>query len=185
MKMRIRIAVLQMTAALWLLPALLGCKPKPKTELAANEVIEQTYKVEPNASLRIANPRGSITIHGEDTSEMRIRAVKSASSAAQLKEITLDVTAEPGDVLIKTAFPRKKNMPFFAGKAAVDYTLSVPRSTRIARVDADDGNVSIEGIQNSNVWANIVNGQLNIQNYCGDLNGPAATDTTDQTHSPP
>src|SRR6266436_9395387 len=130
MKMRIRIAVVQITAALWLLLSLLGCKPK--TELAANEVIEQTYKIEPNASLRIANPRGSITIRGEDTSEVRIRAVKSASNAAQLKEITLDVTAEPGDVLIKTAFPRKKNMPFFAGTAAVDYTLSVPRSTRIA-----------------------------------------------------
>jgi DUF4097 and DUF4098 domain-containing protein YvlB len=60
-------------------------------------------------------------------------------------------------------------MPFFAGSAAVDYTLSVPRSTRIARVDVDDGNVSIEGIRNSNVWANVVNGQLNIRNCCGDL----------------
>ena len=182
MKIRNRIAVLQMTAALWLIPALLGCKPKPKTELAAKEVIEQTYKVEPNASLRIANPRGSITIRGEDTSEVRIRAVKSASNAAQLKEITLDVTAEPGDVLIKTAFPRKKNMPFFAGTAAVDYTLSVPRSTRIARVDADDGNVSIEGIQNSNVWANIVNGQLNIRNCCGDLKGAVANGALDMIY---
>jgi DUF4097 and DUF4098 domain-containing protein YvlB len=179
MKMRIRIAVVPIAAALWLLVSLLGCKPKPKTELPTSEVIEQTYKVEPNASLRIANPRGSVTIRGEDTSEVRMRAVKSASSAAQLKEITLDVTAEPGDVLIKTAFPRKKNMPFFAGSAAVDYTLSVPRSTRIARVDADDGNVSIEGIQNSNVWANVVNGQLNIRNCCGDLKADVANGALD------
>jgi hypothetical protein len=182
MKMRIRIAVVQITAALWLLLSLLGCKPKPKTELPTSEVIEQTYKVEPNASLRIANPRGSITIRGEDTSEVRIRAVKSASSAGYLKEITLDVTAEPGDVLIKTAFPRKKNMRFFTGTAAVDYTLSVPRSTRIARVDADDGNVSIEGIQNSNVWANVVNGQLNIRNCCGDLKVAVANGALDMIY---
>src|SRR3989442_8319776 len=158
MKMRIRIAVLQITAALWLLLALLGCKPKPKTALAANEVIEQTYKVEPNASLRIANPRGSITIRGEDTSEMRIRAVKSASSAAQLKEITLDVTAEPGDVLINAAFPRKKNIPFFSDTPAADYTLSVPLGTRIARVDAEFGNFSNECIKISKVWANSCHG---------------------------
>src|SRR5437762_14264028 len=113
--MRNRIADLQMTAALWLLPALLGCKPKPKTELAAKEVIEQTYKVEPNASLRIANPRGSITIPGEDTSELRIRAVNAASNAAQLMEFTLDVTAQPGDVFIHTAFPRNKHMLIFDG----------------------------------------------------------------------
>ena len=62
-----------------------------------------------------------------------MHAVKSASSAAQLKNITVDVTAEPGDVLIKTAFLRQKNMPFYAGTTAVDYTLSVPRTARIAR----------------------------------------------------
>ena len=180
MKMRIRIAVVQITAALWLLLSLLGCKPK--TELPSSEVIEQTYKVEPNASLRIANPRGSISIRGADTSEVRIRAVKSASSAGHLKEITLDVTAEPGDVLIKTGFPRKKNMPFFAGAAAVDYTLSVPHSTRIARVDVDDGNVSIEGIQNSDVWANVVNGQLNIRNCCGDLKVAVANGALDMIY---
>jgi DUF4097 and DUF4098 domain-containing protein YvlB len=81
----------------------------------------------------------------------------------------VDVTAEPGDVLIKTAFPRQKKLPFFAGTSAVDYTLWVPHSVRIARVDVDDGNVSIEGIQNADVRANVVNGQLDVRNCCGDL----------------
>src|SRR5207247_6558922 len=148
---------------------LAGCNSKKESERPADEVIEQTYKVNADASLRITNPRGSVAIRGADVSEVRMHAVKSASSAAQLKNITVDVTAEPGDVLIKTAFLRQKNMPFYAGTTAVDYTLSVPHSARIARVDVDDGNVSIEGIQNADVRANVVNGQLEVRNCCGDL----------------
>ena len=52
MHMSIRIAVSLVTAVLGPLLFLLGCKPK--NELAANEVVEQTYKVDPNATLRIA-----------------------------------------------------------------------------------------------------------------------------------
>jgi hypothetical protein len=167
MHMTIRIAVSLVTAVLGLMLFLLGCKPK--NELAANEVIEETYKVDPNATLRIANGRGSVTIRGTDPSEVRMRAVKSASSAAQLKEISVNVTAEPGDILIKTGFLRQKNKSFFAGSGAVDYTLFVPRTARIARLDLDDGKVSIEGMQNTDVRANVVDGQLAIRNCCGNI----------------
>ncbi len=101
--------------------------------------------------LCIDNPRGSVTIRGTDRLDAQLRAVKSASSAAQLKDITVNVTAEPGDILIKTSFLRQKNQPFFAGGWSVDYTLLVPHSARIARLDVDDGNASIEGIQNADV----------------------------------
>ena len=167
MHMSIRIAVSPVTAVLGLLLFLLGCKPK--NELAANEVIEETYKVDPNVTLRIANGRGSVTIRGTDLSEVRMRAVKSASNPAQLKEISVNVTAEPGDILIKTAFLRQKKKAFFAGGGAVDYTLFVPRTARIARLDLDDGKVSIEGMQNADVRANVVDGRLAIQNCCGNI----------------
>jgi DUF4097 and DUF4098 domain-containing protein YvlB len=174
-----RIAVAFVTAALEGLLVLPGCKPEPKTERPASELIDQAYKVEPNATVRIASPRGSITIRGTDASEVRIHAVKSASSAAQLKEINVTVTAEPGDILIKTTLPRQKKMAFFAGTSVVDITLSVPRSARIARVDADDGNVSIEGIQSSDIRANVVNGHVEIRNCCGDLKVTVANGTID------
>ena len=166
---RIRIAAAAIATVLALAFFLAGCNSKKESERPADEVIEQTYKVNADASLRISNLRGAIAIRGADTSEVRMHAIKSASSAAQLKNITVDVTAEPGDVLIKTAFLRQKNMPFYAGTTAVDYTLSVPRTARIARLDLDDGNVSVEGIQNADVHANVVNGQLEIRNCCGNL----------------
>jgi Putative adhesin len=166
---RIQIAGAAIAIVLALALLLTGRSSKKESERPADEVIEQTYKVSADASLRITNPRGSVAIRGADTSEVRMHAVKSASSAAQLKNITVDVTAEPGDVLIKTAFLRQKNMPFYAGTTAVDYTLSVPRSARIPRLDLDDGKASVEGIQNADVRANVVNGQLEIRNCCGNL----------------
>jgi len=165
----IRIAVPAATTVLVSVFFLAGCNSKKESERPADEVIEQTYKVNADASLRITNPRGSVAIRGADVSEVRMHAVKSASSAAQLKNITVDVTAEPGDLLIKTAFLRQKNMPFYAGTTAVDYSLSVPRTARIARLDLDDGKASVEGIQSADVRANVVNGQLEIRDCCGNL----------------
>jgi hypothetical protein len=169
MHMKIRIAVPAVTTIPVVLLLLVGCNSKKESERPADEVVEQTYKVNADASLRITNPRGSIEIRGADTSEVRMRAVKSVSSASQLKDVTVDVTADPADILIKTGFLRQKKMPLFAGKSAVNYTLSVPRSARIARLDLDDGKASIEGIQNGDVRANVVNGQLKIRNCCSNL----------------
>ncbi len=180
--MRIQIAVTCVTTASLMVFLLSGCNSKKENEGPGTEVIEQTYKINPNASLRIDNPRGSVTIRGTDGSDVQLRAVKSASSAAQLKDITVNLTAEPGDILIKTAFLRQKNQPFFAGGWSVDYTLLVPRSARIARLDVDDGNVSIEGIQNADVRANVVNGRLEVRNCCGDLKVSVANGALDLTY---
>src|SRR5438128_11658155 len=111
MHTRIRIAAAAIATVVALALLLTGRRSKKESERPADEVIEQTYKVNPDASLRITNPRGSVAIRGGDTSEVRMHAVKSASSAGQLKNITGDVTAEPGDGLIKTAFLREKHMP--------------------------------------------------------------------------
>src|SRR5881392_4233843 len=112
MHMRIQIAVTSVTMAQVVIFFLFGCNSKTEDRRPGNEVIEQTYKVEPNASVRIANNRGSVSIHGTEASEVRMRAVKRAASVAQLNDITVNVTAEPGDVSLKTALLRQKKIPF-------------------------------------------------------------------------
>src|SRR5436190_21467693 len=102
MHMRIRIAVASVTTLLVMVFLLTGCNSKKENEGPGTEVIEQNYKINPNASRRIDNPRGSVTIRGTDGSDVHLRAVTSAARAAQLREITVHVTAQPGDILIKT-----------------------------------------------------------------------------------
>src|SRR5437763_11228615 len=179
MHMRTLIAVTSFTMAQVVIFLLPGCNSKTEDGRPGNEVIEKTYKVEPNASVRIANTRGSVSIRGAEASEVRMRAVKRAANVAQLNDITVNVTAEPGDVSLKTALLRQKKMPFFANTSAVDYTLSVPRNARIARLDVDDGNVSIDGIEDADVRANVVNGNLEIRNCCGDLKVAVANGALD------
>src|SRR5260370_40022834 len=81
----------------------------------------------------------------------------------------VDVGGERGEMLVKTGVVRQKRMPVFAGASAVNYTLSVPHNIRVPRVDVDDGKVSVEGIKNADVRANVVNGQLEIRNCCGNV----------------
>jgi DUF4097 and DUF4098 domain-containing protein YvlB len=46
----------------------------------------------------------------------------------------------------------------------------------------DDGNASIEGIQNADVSANVVNGRLEVRNCCGDLKVSVANGALDLTY---
>ena len=67
MRTMTQIAILSIVTGLVLF--MTGCTAK-KNEGPGKEVMEQTYKVEPNASVRITNPHGSVRIQGTDGSEV-------------------------------------------------------------------------------------------------------------------
>ncbi len=146
---------------------LCGCSARK--ENAALEVIYKKYPVDPDASIRINDPHGSISIRGTDSSEVQLRATKIAGSPDQLKNISVSVTAQQNDVLIKTNFVRPKAKPFLGGGDRVDYELSIPRSLKITRLDVDDGKVLIDSVQTSELRANVVDGQLELRNCSGDI----------------
>jgi len=131
--------------------------------------MERTYQVDPTARLKILNPRGSISIHGADTQELKLRATKKAPGAAQLQDINISVAAESGSVSISTSvLPPKKGSPS-NGADTVDYDLVVPRTINIVRLELEDGNVLIEGIEDEDVRADVVDGQVTIRKCCANL----------------
>jgi hypothetical protein len=154
-------------AALTLASLFCGCGARKET--AAIEVIDKKYPIDPDASIRINDPHGSISIRGTDSSEVQLHATKVASSADQLKNISVSVTAQQNGVSIKTNFVRSKAKPFLGGGDRVDYELSIPRSLKITRLDVDDGKVSIESVQTSELRANVVDGELELRNCSGDI----------------
>lgn len=144
-----------------------GCSKAP--ERASTEVVEQTYPIDQAARLKIRNLRGSISIHGADTQELKLRATKTTASAAQLQDITISVAAESGSVSISTnVLPQKKRSPS-GGAGTVDYDLVLPRSINIARLELEDGNVLIEGMEDEDVRANVVDGQVTIRKSCANI----------------
>jgi DUF4097 and DUF4098 domain-containing protein YvlB len=146
---------------------LAGCSKGP--EIPRTEVFEQTYEVEPTARLTIRNLRGSISIRGVDATEMRIKATKIAGSEEQLASINVSVEAEAGSVAVSTNVLPIKKKSLRGGTGVVDYILTIPRTVKIARLELEDGNVVIEGMEGEDVRANVVDGQLTLRDCCGNV----------------
>jgi DUF4097 and DUF4098 domain-containing protein YvlB len=153
-----------LAVTLWILA---NCSKGP--EIPRTEVFEQAYQVESTARLTIRNLRGSISIRGVDATEMRIKATKIAGSEEQLASINVAVEAEAGSVAVSTnVLPiRKKSLR--GGAGVVDYVLTVPRAVKIARLELEDGNVVIEGMEGEDVRANVVDGQLTVRDCCSNV----------------
>ncbi len=153
-------------AALGLL-ILAGCGSRD--ERVSEELPKQIHKIEPGAGLRIRNPIGAISIHGSDRTDLEMQATKKGRSTAQLDETIVNVASQKDSFTITTNSVREKNKALSMATGSVYYNLLVPRTQKIARVDVDDGNVTIEGMHGEYSRANVVDGKLAVQNCCGNI----------------
>jgi putative adhesin len=142
-----------------------GCSSK--VEHATNEVFEQTYKISSDAGVSIRNTDGSIVIHGTETSDLHLRAIKNANSNEEIKNIGISAIAQANSVSITTKFLRQKNQALSRGSRKVDYTVTVPPTVKLTRIDLEDGKVLIDGMRGEELRATVVDGQLAIHDCCG------------------
>jgi hypothetical protein len=138
--------------------SLIGCGSA--TDRILEETIEQFHKIDPTASVSIKNGDGSIRIYGADTTEMRLQAIKRAYSAKRLKQIAINVSVQPSSVSIETNFPPKQTWGLFDRSGTVDYTIVVPRTANISRLELDNGEASVEEMRGRSVNAHLGNGRL-------------------------
>lgn len=159
----IRVAV----AALAVLSCLCSCGFR--NEGVVQEVAEQDFALDRDASIRIANPCGSVSIRGSDSDTLHLRTTKKSGTSEQIKNIGVQVNAEHDDVAIKTTLLPQKGKPYFGSGDSVDYELTLPRTVKIQRLEVDNGEVLLEGLEKGEVRANIVDGRVTVQNCYGDL----------------
>jgi hypothetical protein len=133
------------------------------------EIVEQTYPIDPGASIDIRNVDGSIRIYGADIKELRVQAIKKAYSAERLRKIAVNVSVQPGAASIDTVFPSKPKWSFSDRSGTVDYIVVLPQFCSLSRLDLVTGEVLIEGMRGANVHANLVNGRLFSHNCFGDV----------------
>ena len=133
------------------------------------EIVEQKYNVNPDATLSVENIDGSIRVYAADKPEIKIQAIKKAYNQERLQGIVVDVKASQSGVAITTTYPPRKNA-LSDRSGTVDYVIVVPQTARITDLKLTNGEVLVEGLRNGGkAKAHLVNGWLCGHNCFGDL----------------
>lgn len=128
------------------------------------EEFHKTIPLTANGSVAVSNINGAIKVSTWDRNEVQIDAVKTAENLEKLKEARIEVTGDADRVKVSTRYPEQTNH----GAARVEYTLMVPRSVRIDKIENVNGAVEIRGAT-SEVHAGTVNGDVIVDNSTGQL----------------
>jgi hypothetical protein len=97
---------------------------------------------------------------------MKLKAVKRAWTAERLKGIAVDVAVRSDSIAIETRFAPEKGLSS-SSASMVDYTVTLPQSVKITRLDVGNGDIVIVGMRGEDVHATLVNGQLSTMNCFG------------------
>ena len=136
---------------------------------ALEEVVEQKYSVDADATLSVQNIDGSIRVYAADKPEIRIQAIKKAYDRERLEAIRVDLKATQNSVTITTTFPPRKNA-LSDRSGTVDYIIVVPQKVRVTDLSLTNGELLIEGLRpGGSAKARLVNGWLAGHNCFGDL----------------
>ena len=132
------------------------------------ELVEQTHPIDPVATLSVRDTDGSIAIRVSDVAAISIQATKKAFTATRLKDIMVDVNAAPNRVSIETIMPPGKGL-LSDRSGTVDYIITIPKTVRIAQLELNKGEISIEGLRGGSAVARVGNGWLSARNCFADL----------------
>ncbi len=133
------------------------------------ETFEQIYTIEPSANVTVINGEGALFVYGSNTNEMRVQAIKRAYTRERLKQIAVDVSIQPGSVSINTKFPPKPKWALFDRSGTVDYTIVVPATANLARLELGDGEVFVDGMRSQRMHARLGSGRMFAHNCFGNV----------------
>ncbi|MDX6384609.1 MAG: hypothetical protein QOK48_2182 [Blastocatellia bacterium] len=138
-----------------------------------SEEFHQTYPLNATGRVSIANINGSVRIAAWDQNEVKVDAVKRASSKEALDELKIEVNNTADSVRIKTEYPdsnwsRGDRENRRHRSASVEYTFTVPRRARLDSVELVNGSLDIEGVE-GDVEAACVNGSVKARGLTGEV----------------
>jgi hypothetical protein len=130
------------------------------TNRTLEETFEQSYRIEPTADVSIKNRDGVVRVYGSRANDMRVQAIKRAYTRERLKQIVVNVSVQPGSVSIETNFPPKPTWGLFDRSGTVEYTIVVPQTANISRLESGSGEVLVEGMRGQTVHAQLERGRM-------------------------
>src|SRR5437762_5193387 len=139
--------------------------------IGAGEVLEDVlvrmFPLDPSRTFSLRAIDGTVEIFGSDSREVKIVATKKAFSLERLNAIVIRVDARPDAVNIETTPPPAPRHHFSDRSGTVEYTINIPQTARIARVEMPNGELVIDGMRGASIAASLGRGQLTIHNcFC-------------------
>jgi hypothetical protein len=129
------------------------------------ELIEQKFRVDGQAKLKIGNIRGSTKILAGQDGEISIRAAKQAGSGdLEGTEIRI-YQAEGGTVKVETHFYHDLLSFFGHFPCKVDYIVQVPRHCNV-RTSGVSSSTSVDGLE-GDLDLNTISGRVNLADLIG------------------
>ena len=141
---------------------LLGTFAGAPAVFAAHEVREefrQTYPLDKQGKVRVENVNGDVRIVTWDREEIKLEATKRAKKQEHLDEVKIEVDAKADLIRIKTKYPDSKSRRNKDNSVSVEYLLTVPKQSRLDRINTVNGNVEIDKVS-GDVEASSVNGNV-------------------------
>jgi hypothetical protein len=131
------------------------------------DVVERRFPLDPSGTFSLRAIDGTVEIFGTDSREVKIVAVKKAFSPERLNAIAIRVDARQNAVNIETTPPPAPRHRFLDRSGTVEYTINIPQTARIARVELPKGELVIDGMRGASIAASLGSGQLVTQNcFC-------------------
>ncbi|MCU0305685.1 MAG: hypothetical protein MUC56_16670 [Thermoanaerobaculales bacterium] len=134
------------------------------------ETFDRTYPIDPGGRVGLENINGDATIEVWDRPEVRVAAVKRASSADRLASLVIEVESTGSSVFIDTRYPSSRDLAPADrhGHSEVEYTLTVPRTAVLDDINLVNGDLLVEGVEGG-IDADLVNGDLTVRGAGGEI----------------
>jgi DUF4097 and DUF4098 domain-containing protein YvlB len=131
------------------------------------EIFDQSFPLTSGGEIGLENINGDVSVEVWERPEVRVYAVKKASSQELLDGLKIDITATGSAVLIDTRYPStRKGHDSGRTFTNVEYTLSIPRLANVDEIELVNGNLTIVGVEGS-VQAESVNGTIVVRDGSG------------------
>ncbi len=145
------------------------------------EEFHHTYPLATGGRVQLENINGAVHITAWDRDEVKVDAVKYAHSQERLNDAKIEVDAAKDGVSIRTEYS-EHNQTFNRwgedNPASVEYTIVVPRSARLDKIELINGALDITGVVGE-VHASCINGRLTAHSLGGRSNLSTINGTLD------
>lgn len=134
------------------------------------ETFEQTYPFSNRGSVRVSNINGSIALKATDGDQIKLTAVKSAATRADLDDIDLRINASAESFSLEVRYKNSQSWngikEYSDANSRVDITLSIPRGAVLSEIGTVNGRVDLSGFTNS-TKISAVNGPVTAKDMRG------------------